>query len=254
MVQAPQQTSAYTSNGSKAAQQPAVQPRPVPSAEPILQPISSSDIFRGVFAPPPMARAAPPPANDDKPESVPHSASPLIDKKQAVSEEELQRRLRGEYEAAHSRLSSVVSGNLDRPLHLRNIRLSPAPPTTRSSFLSSLLKPFLQPLPNWVPTWLDPSPAGPPKTLQEVLHTTRALMAHLDKFGVYDVQRSGVRLQPVRGGDVDEVELVLALRERGRLFLKAGTEVGGGEGGGVSSSTWMLCGNGPEGGIRPKSS
>ena len=43
-----------------------------------------------------------------------------------------------------------------------------------------------------------------------------------------------MRLQPVRGGDVDEVELVLALKERGRLFLKAGTEVGGGEGGGVS--------------------
>lgn len=33
---------------------------------------------------------------------------------------------------------------------------------------------------------------------------------------------------------MDEVELVLGLKERGRLFLKAGTEVGGGEGGGVS--------------------
>jgi hypothetical protein len=61
-------------------------------------------------------------------------------------------------------------------------------------------------------------------------------MAHLDKFGVYDMQRSTVRMQPVRGGDVDEVELVLGLKERGRLFLKAGTEVGGGEGGGVSGS------------------
>lgn len=47
----------------------------------------------------------------------------------------------------------------------------------------------------------------------------------------------------MRGGDVDEVELVLGLRERGRLFLKAGTEVGGGEGGGVSNSlgcVWIL--------------
>jgi hypothetical protein len=49
------------------------------------------------------------------------------------------------------------------------------------------------------------------------------------------MERSRVKLQPVRGGDLDEVELVLGLRERGRLFLKAGTEVGGGEGGGVSS-------------------
>lgn len=48
------------------------------------------------------------------------------------------------------------------------------------------------------------------------------------------MQRSRVRLEHKRGGDDDEVELVLGLRERGRLFLKAGTEVGGGEGGGVS--------------------
>lgn len=48
------------------------------------------------------------------------------------------------------------------------------------------------------------------------------------------MNRSGVRLEHKRGGDDDEVELVLRLHERGRLFLKAGTEVGGGEGGGVS--------------------
>lgn len=59
-------------------------------------------------------------------------------------------------------------------------------------------------------------------------------MQHVDKFGVYDMDHSGVRLDPRRGGDPDEVELVLALREKGRLFLKAGTEIGGGEGGGVS--------------------
>lgn len=72
-------------------------------------------------------------------------------------------------------------------------------------------------------------------TLHDVLLSTRALVAHLDKFGIYDMDRATIKLQPVRGGDLDEVELVLGLRERGRLFLKAGTEVGGGEGGGVSS-------------------
>lgn len=45
-------------------------------------------------------------------------------------------------------------------------------------------------------------------------------MQHVDKFGVYDMDHSGVRLEPRRGGDPDEVELVLALREKGRLFLK----------------------------------
>jgi len=48
------------------------------------------------------------------------------------------------------------------------------------------------------------------------------------------MDNSAVRLENKRGGDPDEVELVLALKERGRFFLKAGTEVGGGEGGGVS--------------------
>lgn len=65
-------------------------------------------------------------------------------------------------------------------------------------------------------------------------------MTHIDKFGIFDLNTSSVRLENKRGGDPDEVELVLGLRERGRLFLKAGTEVGGGEGGGVSCS--QLCG------------
>jgi outer membrane protein insertion porin family len=59
------------------------------------------------------------------------------------------------------------------------------------------------------------------------------MVGYLDRFGIWDMQRSGVRLEHTPGGDEDEVELVLGLRERGRMFLKAGTEVGGGEGGGV---------------------
>lgn len=60
------------------------------------------------------------------------------------------------------------------------------------------------------------------------------MVGYLDRFGIWDMERSGVRLEHKSGGDDDEVELVLGLRERGRLFMKAGTEVGGGEGGGVS--------------------
>jgi len=55
------------------------------------------------------------------------------------------------------------------------------------------------------------------------------------------MQRTGVRLEHTPGGDEDEVELVLGLRERGRMFLKAGTEVGGGEGGGVSLLSGSRC-------------
>ena len=80
---------------------------------------------------------------------------------------------------------------------------------------------------------MHPAPP-PPKNLHEILLTTKALVQHIERFGIYDMDRCGVRLEPRRGGEADEVELVLALREKGRLFLKAGTEVGGGEGGGVS--------------------
>lgn len=146
-----------------------------------------------------------------------------------------------------------VSSNMDRPLRLTSVRLSPAPPVSRTSFLQSLVTPFLSsssPQSSWLPTWMKPAqPSSTPSssfgrtpysseetTLHDVLLSTRALVGHFDKFGVYDMDRATIKLQPVRGGDLDEVELVLGLREKGRLFLKAGTEVGGGEGGGVSRS------------------
>lgn len=64
--------------------------------------------------------------------------------------------------------------------------------------------------------------------------TTKALIAHIDQYGVFDTARTDVRLESALNGNEDDVELVLGLKERGRVFLKAGTEVGGGEGGGVS--------------------
>ncbi|KAI9636477.1 putative mitochondrion protein [Dioszegia hungarica] len=189
--------------------------RPSPPSE--LESLSSSDIFRNVFRPPP---------------GPPGSSSTVDPEEQRrLHEEEFQRRLKGEYQQAQARLSDVVTSNMDRPLRLTSIRLSPAPPVSRTSFLQSLLSPFLSSSSSqssWVPKWLSPAPT----TLHDVLLSTKALVAHLDRFGVYDMERSSVKLQPVRGGDLDEVELVLGLRERGRLFLKAGTEVGGGEGGG----------------------
>ena len=128
---------------------------------------------------------------------------------------------------------------MDRPLRLTSIRFTPPPPTTRSAFLASLVSPFLsRPSPN-LPAWLHPAPP-PPQTLQEVLLSTKALIQHIDRFGIFDTQQTGVRLENKRGGDDDELELVLQLKERGRIYFKAGTEVGGGEGGGVSVSKLKL--------------
>lgn len=81
------------------------------------------------------------------------------------------------------------------------------------------------------PSWLYSTPP-PPETLHEVLLSTKYMIQHIDQLGVFDMQRCGVRLEPSPSGNPDEVEMVLSLREKGRLFLKAGTEFGGNEGGG----------------------
>lgn len=85
-------------------------------------------------------------------------------------------------------------------------------------------------LPTWL-EWLHPAPPAP-QNLHEILLSTKALIQHIDQLGVYDMERVGVRLES--GTNPDEVELLVALREKGKLFLKAGTEFGGNEGGGVS--------------------
>ncbi|ORX38854.1 surface antigen-domain-containing protein [Kockovaella imperatae] len=200
-----------------------------PVVPPPLQPPLASTILAGLYGPPPGSHG-----NDSAGPSAPtHAVDQTQDAEriQRLQEEEFQRRLRGEYENAQRRLGDVVSGNMDRPLRLTSIRLVPPPPTTRTNFLASLISPFLAPPSPHLPPWLHVAPP-PPRTLHEVLLTTRAMMQHIDKFGVFDMEKSGVRLENRRGGDDDEVELVLSLRERSRLFLKAGTEVGGGEGGG----------------------
>lgn len=117
------------------------------------------------------------------------------------------------------------------PLRLTSIRLAPPPPTTRTGFLSTLLSPFLGP--SRLPDWVTGAPP-PPESLHEILLSTKALVQHIDQLNVFDMERVGIRLEPSPSGNPADVEMLLTLREKGRLFLKAGTEFGSNEGGGVS--------------------
>ncbi|WVW78557.1 hypothetical protein I302_100513 [Kwoniella bestiolae CBS 10118] len=196
---------------------------------PDLQLPMASSIFRTALGqapitPPPSTGKPFLPAEQDAPNDDP-------EKIRQLHEEEFQRRLRGEYEQAQRRVGEVVSENMNRPLRLTSIRLSPPPKTTRPGFLNSVLSPFISPPSPSKPSFLNPAPLLP-TNLREILLSTKSLVAHLNEFGIYDMERVGIRFEPKRGGDPDEIEMVLALREKGRLFLKAGTEVGGGEGGG----------------------
>ncbi|WVF69952.1 hypothetical protein IAT40_004737 [Kwoniella sp. CBS 6097] len=207
-----------------------------PIAPPVFQAPVASSIFRTALGgqPAPVPVSASPSSPSQSGQAFIERTEPATEEAERIKqwqEEEFQRRLRGEYEQAQRRVGDVVSENMDRPLRLTSIRLAPTLKTTRPSFLSSVLSPFLAPPSPQNPSFLNPAPP-PPRNLHEILLSTKTLVAHLDQFGVYDMERVGIRFEPKRGGDPDEVEMVLALREKGRLFLKAGTEVGGGEGGG----------------------
>jgi outer membrane protein insertion porin family len=146
---------------------------------------------------------------------------------------------------------------MDHPLHISSIRIPNPPRVTRPGFLSSLISPFISPTSTSslsIP-WLNPAissaslegPAEahssrPPETLHEILVTTKALTAHLRKFDIFhdDIE---VKFQPAEGGAVGDVDMILGIREKGRLFLKGGTEIGGGEGGAVSLTEDIFASN-----------
>lgn len=126
---------------------------------------------------------------------------------------------------------------MDHPLHISSIRIAPASAThTRRSFLSSLISPFIsKPSDSALSIpWINPAVSSgsptPPTTLHETLLATKALTAHLRSFDIFHDEMD-VKIQPAEFGAIGDVDLVLALREKGRLFLKGGTEIGGGEGG-----------------------
>jgi outer membrane protein insertion porin family len=143
-------------------------------------------------------------------------------------------------------MAQQVTSSMDHPLHLSSIRIPNPPPNTRPSFLNSLISPFVSPASSrhsFLPSFISPAPPftssstedpsqRPPQTLREILVTTRTLVNHLRQFDIF-YDQIDVKLEPARGGAIGDVDMVLGLRERGRLFFKGGTEIGGGEGGAV---------------------
>jgi outer membrane protein insertion porin family len=159
--------------------------------------------------------------------------------------------VRGEYEANPERIGTIVrpffyclpqlgltalqvNANMERPLRLASIRFTPLPSHTRPGFLSALMTPFLSPPSPHLPAFLNPAPLqDSPKSLHEILITTKGIVEHLRRFDTFheDIK---VELRPKRGAEEGDLELCLGLREKGRVMIKAGTEVGAGEAGGVS--------------------
>ncbi|CEQ39372.1 SPOSA6832_00887 [Sporobolomyces salmonicolor] len=221
----------------------------VSTAEPT--PLPPSPSLADPSPPPPGPDTSSPPATDSLPSpSSPPEAVPLRDEIDSVgveivlddkerqdaeawNRERIERRLRGEYERMGQQLAEIVNDNLDAPLRLNSIRFLGAK-TTRPSFLSQLVAPYLTPLPP--PSFLSSSfPSPPPpsqQTLRTLLKTTRDLTATLEKFDIFrpgSIEAGLVQSESVLSGP-DEVDLVFSVKEQPKYFLRTATDVGDGEG------------------------
>ncbi|SCV69185.1 BQ2448_2205 [Microbotryum intermedium] len=179
------------------------------------------------------------------------------------TEERTQRKLRGEYERAGQQLSELVSSvnrtanlivfaqpprlitfqyeiqvneSLDTPLRLNSIRIVGAK-TTRSSFLSSLVAPFLPEIAP--PSYLQSEPTSPskqhissppPQTLASLLNTTRDLSSLLSQFDIFRDIDAGLEQSPSVLAEPGDVDIVLRVKEAPKYFLRTATDVGDGEG------------------------
>ncbi|GAA6064252.1 hypothetical protein JCM10212_006401 [Sporobolomyces blumeae] len=202
-------------------------------------------------SPPPGPNTSSPPAQDSLPTAAPppETVPPqgeidsvgveiVLDDKQLKdveqwNRERIERRLRGEYERMGVHLAEVINDNLDAPLRLNSIRFLGAT-STRPSFLSRIVAPYLAPLPN--PSFLSQSfPAPPPpsqQTLRSLLRTTREVTETLEKFDMFrpgSIEPTLVKSDSVLAHP-DEVDLVFNVKEQSKYFLRTATDVGDGEG------------------------
>lgn len=105
--------------------------------------------------------------------------------------------------------------------HIADVRVI-GPTRTRSSFLGSLINPHLA--------------SEGPNTLEGVLHRLTGITNTLHRADIFaDITASVERSRAVQAGQ-DDVDLVLKVRDKSRLFLKGATETGNGEGSAVRRS------------------
>jgi outer membrane protein insertion porin family len=155
-------------------------------------------------------------------------------------QERLERRLRGEYESAARRLTDVVSlpfsyylagrpytlkvsDSLNSPARIVDVRVQ-GPTATRSSFLGCLIRPHLN---------VSYSSSIAEGTLQDVFRRVDRMTGVLERSDIFSsVQATLERSRSPFAGEND-VDVVLKVRDRPRMFLKGSTETGNGEGNAV---------------------
>lgn len=121
-----------------------------------------------------------------------------------------------------------MNENIDTHMRLASVRVEGAV-HTRSSFLGSLVQPFLS------------KTDGEKQTLGSILHDARTIGSLLQETDIFETVLAKVDRSTEPRAQPGDVELVFKTRERSRMFLKTSTEFGNNEGSAVSpASTRVL--------------
>lgn len=128
----------------------------------------------------------------------------------------LERQFAEEYAARSKDLASVLSSHVDSPLSLDNISIS-GTKYTRPGFLAAIVAPH----------------TGETKTLGDVLKTTRDVSDALRAWDIFKSVEAGLEQAQYPMATSRDVDLLLKVQEKGRLYLKTSTDVGNGEGSAV---------------------
>ncbi|OBT59711.1 hypothetical protein VE04_00056 [Pseudogymnoascus sp. 24MN13] len=135
-------------------------------------------------------------------------------------EEAVQERVQAQYAKAQQRLQDLISSNSTLPVTISSIRVIGAT-NTRKSFLDRLFAPILS------------ANNDRPYTLQEALQLAGT---SADKLRRFDIYHEGVSMFIDKPDSTDplsttsDIDIFLAVKEKGRIALKTGTDLGNTEG------------------------
>ncbi|KAJ5929683.1 hypothetical protein N7454_006633 [Penicillium verhagenii] len=146
----------------------------------------------------------------------------LEEQQQAVNE-----RMHAILQKAQSRLSELLDQNSTLPCNISSVRFQSAP-HTRRSFLEHIVSPLLG------------ANRDQPYTLSEAL---REVSATADKLGRFDLFQQPIAVHldesprdPTTG--LRNIDVILATREKSRVLLKTGTDLGNAEGSAYGNLLW----------------
>lgn len=125
-----------------------------------------------------------------------------------------------------------ITANLDKPARIGSIRVEGAH-RTRSSFLGSLVKPYLA----------APADGSSPRatTLEDVVNTTREVQSLLQDTQVFKSIKPTLERSWSPLAERDDIDIVFHCTERGKYIIRTATDVGNQEGSAVRMIYFSIC-------------